>query len=201
MKVGILLSIAYAKTCVNYQDSPKSQAGEEGRRMMEGSYELESVFHRFSPNHVPKPIAWGNYKSSPIVWFYVSAFHNMVNKVPEPEDFVSIIANVHRTSMGQSPNGKYGFQVPTHLANIPNDNTWQASWEAWFTQAIKQMFLFEEAVQGKNGRLEELKEGLYEKVPDSYDRWKQEAGQSSHASFIRICGQETPCQIPTLARL
>ncbi len=52
----------------------------------------------------------------------------MIDEVPEPGDFVPIIVHIHKASMGKSQIGKYGFQVPTHLANIPNDNTWQDSW-------------------------------------------------------------------------
>lgn len=86
----------------------------------------------------------------------------MKDEVLEPRDFVSIISHIHRESMGKST--KYGFQVATYLANIPNDNTWQDTWEAWFTQAMKQMLTVEERSHGKNDELEMLKEALYAKV-------------------------------------
>ncbi|KAK7416889.1 hypothetical protein QQX98_004947 [Neonectria punicea] len=142
----------------------KSKSGEEGRRMMEGSFESESMFHHYSPSNVPKPLAWGCFHSDPDMWFYLCHFHYMLDGVPEPQEFVAVIAQVHKTSMGNSPMGKYGFQVPTHLANIPNDNTWQSSWEAWFTQAMRQMFAVEEKAHGKNDELELLKGAFYDKV-------------------------------------
>ncbi|KAL4746266.1 hypothetical protein BDW72DRAFT_185231 [Aspergillus terricola var. indicus] len=152
--------------------------------MMEGSFESEAAFYRYSPNHVPKPIAWGSYESDPNMWFYLSAFHDMVDEVPAAEEFVPIIADIHRASAGHSPNGQYGFHVPTHLANIPNDNTWQASWEAWFTQAMKQMFYFEEKAHGKDEKLEELKEGLFKKVIPRLLRPLETGGRSIQPCLV-----------------
>jgi protein-ribulosamine 3-kinase len=132
--------------------------------MMEASFEAESALYKYNPDHIPKPIAWGNYESDPKTWFCLLEFHDMAEEVLDPTEFVPIIVQIHKASMGESPDGKYGFHVPTHLANIPNDNTWQASWEVWFTQAMKKMFDVEEQAHGKDMRLEELKKGLYEKI-------------------------------------
>ena len=131
---------------------------------MEGTFESESVLYRYCPNHVPKPISWGSYESDPDTWFYICEFRDMVDEVPEPGEFVQIIVQIHKTTMGNSPEGMYGFHVDTHLANIPNDNTWQASWEVWFAQAMRKMIEFEEAAHGKDERMERLKGPLFEKV-------------------------------------
>ena len=74
---------------------------------------------------MPKPQAWGEYESKPNNWFYLCDFHDMVDEVPEIDRFVSIVAQVYKE--------RYGFHVATHLANITNDNTWQTSWESFFT--------------------------------------------------------------------
>ncbi|KAK4222959.1 hypothetical protein QBC38DRAFT_512662 [Podospora fimiseda] len=124
-------------------------SGEDGRRMMEGSFESESAFHTFSPNHVPKPIAFGNYDDDPATCFYLCESHDMMDEVPDPANFVPIIVGIHKASMGKSPNGQYGFH---------------SSWEAWFTQAMRQMFEIEEKAHGKDEHLEELKKSLYDKV-------------------------------------
>jgi len=132
--------------------------------MMEGSFESESVFHKYSPNHVPNPIAFGSHEDDPATWFYLCEFRNMVDRLPSPVEFVPVIAEIHQASMGKSPNGQYGFHVPTHLANIPNDNTWQTSWEVWFAQAMRRMFEVEEKLHGRDESLDALKGGLFEKV-------------------------------------
>lgn len=132
--------------------------------MMQGSYESEKIFHHYAPDYVPEPISWGFYAADPDMYFYLSGFHDMVDQVPAPNVLVPIIAHVHKASMGQSPHGAYGFHVTTHLANIPNDNTWQTSWEAWFQQAMRRMFDVEEKAHGKDPKLESLKNALHEKV-------------------------------------
>ena len=52
-------------------------------------------------------------------WFYLCDFHDMVDKVTATDRFVVLITAVHRDSMGKKC--RYGFDVPIHLANIPNE--------------------------------------------------------------------------------
>lgn len=96
--------------------------------------------------------------------FFLSEFIDMVDELPAPTQFVPVIVKIHKDSMGKSPYGKYGFHVPTHLANLPNDNTWQDTWEVFFTQLLKKMFELEESSHGKDDRLDFLKDTLYTKV-------------------------------------
>lgn len=120
--------------------NPKStqiQSGEAARRMMEGSYESEKIYHHYSPAHVPRPVAWGSYAADLNMWYYLCDFHEMEDEWPEAKAFVSIIMQIQKASMGKSPNGMYGFHVPTHFANLPSDNTWQTSWETWFAQTMR----------------------------------------------------------------
>lgn len=89
---------------------------------MEGSFLSETAYSSYAGGHVPKPIGFGEFRGEPNTWFYLCEFHDMVDEVLDVKAFVDIVAKVHRASMGKSPNGKFGFAVPTHLANIPNDN-------------------------------------------------------------------------------
>ncbi len=150
--------------------------------MMEGTYHSERIFHTYLPENVPKPYAWGNFKSDPSTWFYLCDFHDMVEEVPEYRRFVSLIAKVHRESMGKSE--RYGFDVPTYLGNIPNDNTWQDSWEVWFTQAMRQMFQIEEMAQGEDDELNVLKNGIFEKVIPRLLRPLETGGRSIKPCLI-----------------
>ncbi|KAJ4294364.1 hypothetical protein N0V90_008054 [Kalmusia sp. IMI 367209] len=142
----------------------KVQSGEVGRRMIEGTFQSESTYISYCPNHVPKPIAFGEYAAEPDTWFYLCEYHDMVDKLPEMKSFVAIVAKVHQASMGKSPTQKYGFHVPTHLANVPNDNSWQLSWETWYTQAMEAMFQFEKRIHGEDHELESLFKDLKDKV-------------------------------------
>lgn len=129
---------------------------------MEGTFVSESIFHDYIPAHVPKPLAWGYYKSDPMTWFYLCEFHYLIDRMPDPQSFVSIIAKVHEKSNGKSD--WYGFDLPTHLANIPNDNAWQSSWQLWFAQAMRKMFQMVEQAHGRDEELEALKAALFDKV-------------------------------------
>ena len=129
---------------------------------MEGTFHSESLFYEYAPNHVPKPHAWGSFKADPSTSFYLCDFHDMADEVPEYQKFVSIIVKIHKDSMGKKE--RYGFDLPTYLGNLPNDNTWQDSWETWFAQAMRQMFQIEEMAHGKDDELDVLKKDIFEKV-------------------------------------
>lgn len=72
--------------------------------------------------------------------FFLSELVDMIDEIPGPNQFIPVIVKIHKDSMGKSPDGKYGFHVPTHLANLPHDNRWQDTWEAFFAQLMKKMF-------------------------------------------------------------
>lgn len=133
--------------------------------MMLGAFASERAFYEYAPKNIPKPIAWGNYKSDQDTWFYLAEHHNMVEKVPDPQKFVSIIAKIHQESMGKSPTGKFGFDVPTHLANITVENGWEKTWEIFFSKAMHSMFEIEALSQGKDDtEFEDLKQKLFTKI-------------------------------------
>lgn len=152
--------------------------------MMEGSFESEAIFNQYAPENIPKPVAFGHYKSDPDTWFFLAEFFDMVDEVPEPSHFIPLIVRIHKDSMGKSPEGKYGFHVPTHLANIPNDNRWQDTWEAFFTQLMRKMFELEELSHGKDDRLEFLKDSLYTKVIPRLLRPLESGGRSIQPCLV-----------------
>ena len=132
---------------------------------MESAFASEKALHEYAPLNVPKSIAWGNYKSNENIWFYLAEHHNMVNTVPNIQQFVPMVVKIHQKSMGRSPTGKFGFDVPTHLANIPVDNDWEETWEEFFTKAMKRMLEWEELSHGRaDEEFEDLKQKLLNKV-------------------------------------
>lgn len=135
------------------------------RSMMLGTFVSERALHQFATQNIPKPIASGNYKSSEDTWFYLAEYHDMVDEVPDPRQFVSVVASIHQESMGKSPTGRFGFDVQTHLANIPSDNGWEDTWESFFTKAMRTMLEIEGRSQDKNDiELEDLKEKLFTNI-------------------------------------
>ena len=124
--------------------------------MMLGTFASEEAFYKYVPQNIPRPIAWGNYKSNKDMWF---------DEVPDVQQFVSIIVKIHQESAGKSPNGKFGFDVPTHLANSPNDNGWETTWEAFFAKAMRRMLEYEELSHGKDDQeFEELKGKMFTNI-------------------------------------
>ena len=131
---------------------------------------------------MPKPHAWGEYTAEPDMWFYLCDYHDMVDEVPEIDRFVSIVAHVHKESMGKEQ--RYGFDVPTHLANIPNDNTWQHSWESFFAQLMVRMFQIEEKAHPEDEVFEELKKDTLNKVIPRLLRPLETGGRSIQPCLI-----------------
>ncbi|KAF2749115.1 hypothetical protein M011DRAFT_475853 [Sporormia fimetaria CBS 119925] len=149
--------------------SPKSyflkfEPGALGSRMMRGAFTADSTLHSYIPSNVPKPIAFGSCKDDPETWFYISAFHNMSSSIPSIPAFIQLVADFHTRSMGHSPDGKFGFGVPTHLANLANESTWCDSWETWYTRALTTMLAHEKRTQGPDADLDVLFAALIEKV-------------------------------------
>lgn len=113
---------------------------------------------------------------------YLCDFHDMVDEVPEIDRFVSIVARVHRNSMGKE--NRYGFDVPTHLANIPNDNSWQSSWETFFANLMIRMFQVEEKAHDRDEELEKLKKVMLSKVIPRLLRPLETGGRSVKPCLI-----------------
>ncbi|OAG39946.1 hypothetical protein AYO21_05819 [Fonsecaea monophora] len=144
----------------------QNQRGPLGRRMMVGTYESEQAIHTYLPANVPKPIAWGAYRDDPDMYYYLAEFRDMVaDKVPDPIRVVDAVVQLHRQSSGKSPNGKFGFHVVTHLANIPNKAGWEDTWERHFTNALTAMMEIESRAQNNHdGDFEDLKRKTLELV-------------------------------------
>lgn len=131
---------------------------------MEGNFESEKLFYQYSPEHIPQPFGWGAYAMKPDEYFFLARFHDMVEESPDIEEFITAIVDIHKKSMGKSPNGQYGFHVETKLPFITKDNMWQPTWEASFSLILARALFDEEKTHGKDEELERIKKGLFEKV-------------------------------------
>jgi len=102
--------------------------------------------------------------------------------VPEVRDFVSIIAKVHIESMGKE--SRYGFDLPTHLAHLPNNKNWQSSWEAFFKQLMEQMLGFDEDAYVQHSEMNTLKKDLLKKVIPRLLRPLESGGRSIQPCLV-----------------
>ena len=64
------------------------------------------------PDLAPLPIAWGTYAVDSDIHCYLCSFHDMTDDIPEIQPLAAKVAELHGKIL--SPNGKYGFSVPTY---------------------------------------------------------------------------------------
>lgn len=130
--------------------------------MTAGEYASMRALHKVVPDFVPEPIGYGSYASNPNIHFFISAFVNMEEGVPEIQAFVEKLAELHNN--GIAPNGKYGFPVPTYKGNIPQYTDWHATWEEAFHHSMEWFVYAEEKAQGPDAEMPTLCHGLFAKV-------------------------------------
>ncbi|EAQ90262.1 hypothetical protein CHGG_02197 [Chaetomium globosum CBS 148.51] len=102
----------------------------------------------------------------------------MQDEIPSANDWAAAVSELHLASKGKSPTRQFGFHVTTHLANVPINNTWNPSREAFWAQQMKSLFDREESVNGHDAALAELKAAYFEKAISRYLRPLESEGRS-----------------------
>lgn len=67
-------------------------------------------------------------------------------RAPEPAHFTDQIAELHRK--GASPNGMFGFHVPTVCGVMERTVTWDKSWATSFTYQLKDVIKYDNETNG-----------------------------------------------------
>lgn len=95
-----------------------------------------TALYEGAPNFVPKPYAWGKFqRQDPETYFFLCDFIHMSNELPEPVQFCSKLAELHRRST--SPTGKFGFHIPTCHGRFQQAVGWDDNWESFFTKLLR----------------------------------------------------------------
>lgn len=137
---------------------------ETGKAMVWGEFISMKTLHATLPYLTPTPYAWGTYAADPNVHFFLCGFVEMDDDLPDVNALAAALAELH--TKGLSPNGKYGFPVPTLQGTIPQYTEWTESWEDFFTKSIKLVMENEERSQGSDPEVQELcRETLSKVVP------------------------------------
>ena len=64
--------------------------------MMEGEFNAMTALYEAMPTFVPTPHAWGKFDlPSPQTYFFLCDFVDMNNKLPNPSQFASRLAELH----------------------------------------------------------------------------------------------------------
>ena len=135
---------------------------ETGKINLLGEYTTISAISQAVPGLVPLPVATGTYASYEDVHFYLASFVDMTDDVPELESFPAKVAEMHLK--GVSPNGKFGFAVPTCMGACAQQNEWTSSWEKSFSTILSTMFDFEQDMHGHDEDMRRMHRIMLEKV-------------------------------------
>ncbi len=96
--------------------------------------------------------------------FYHFTKQNDTNmlQIPDPEPFCQKLAALHSAS--RVPNGRFGFHCTTYNGDLPQDNTWSDSWEAFFANGLRHVLKVREDRAGLNAELDALLPALFGRV-------------------------------------
>ena len=150
--------------------------------MVTGEYHSMSALWKTLSKFVPKPIGYGTYRSSADIHFFLCEFLDMTDDIPEIQAFTKTLAELH--TKGISPNGMYGFEVPTYKGNIPQYTKWHDTWEESYYHSLKWFMLAEEKSQGPDDEMQQLCQGVLEKVIPRLLRPLETGGRSIQPRLI-----------------
>ncbi|CZR48024.1 uncharacterized protein FPRO_12634 [Fusarium proliferatum ET1] len=143
----------------------KESTGELGMSMMRGECEGAKVIFKYTPEGIPRPIAWGTYKSDPNTHFYLCEFMDMIEELPDIRKFSSMLAKLHHESMVDEDAPKeFGFHVMTHEGSMYQDISWTPTWEQMYTRRFKSFADQERASQGTSEELDQIVHEFMEKI-------------------------------------
>ncbi|KAI1145730.1 Fructosamine kinase-domain-containing protein [Nemania diffusa] len=129
----------------------KVATGDVGLGMLRGEYHGISMLYKLAPNNIPRPIAWGTYKTDPETHYYLCEFIDMIEELPD----VRILPDAPR---------RFGFPVVTYEGSMYQDVTWCDTWEESFSLHLKAFTDQERISQGPSKELDELLPPLMNKV-------------------------------------
>jgi protein-ribulosamine 3-kinase len=143
-------------------DRNKITRTEVGKINLHGEYASIAAIAKATPDLVPVPIAVGTYATDSDVHFYLASFVDMTDDVPDAESLPARVAEMHLK--GVSPQGKYGFVVPTNMGACTQQNLWTSSWEKCFSTLMSVMFEFEQQMHGPNEEMRRMHQIILNKV-------------------------------------
>ena len=130
--------------------------------MVSGEFVSMKTLHDTLPRLTPTPVAWGSYASNPHIHFFLCGYVEMTEDLPNIESMAQSLAELHKR--GLSPNGRYGFSVPTCQGTIPQYSEWTDSWEEFFSKSFRLVMENEERSQGPDPEVQQLCGAVLKKV-------------------------------------
>lgn len=120
--------------------------GETGRQLVRGEHAAITLINDLIPGMAPKALAWGKYSfTPPETFFFIEDFRDMDLGLPDPRRLAQRLVQLHSQV---SPNGKFGFHVPTFDGIAPHPDGWETSWRVSFTRLLRKSVETEYAAHG-----------------------------------------------------
>ncbi|KAK0746943.1 Fructosamine/Ketosamine-3-kinase [Schizothecium vesticola] len=160
----------------------KVLSGETGRHMVQAEYESMKAICSVTPDFAPKPIAAGAYDTLPDTHFFLCEFRDLLDELPEPQEFTTRLAALHQNS--KSPTGKFGFHTSTYPGNLPQVTEWEDSWEIFFSKSLKQALDLEIKAKGSDPEMEQLLPIIFDRVVPRLLRPLETDGRSVKPSLV-----------------
>ncbi|KAK1761730.1 Fructosamine kinase-domain-containing protein [Phialemonium atrogriseum] len=160
----------------------KVSTGYHGREALKGEFASTSAIYSITPDFCPKPLAWGTFQDDPESHFYLCKFYDFTEGLPEPISFCKKLARLH--SSHTSPEGKFGFHCTTYNGDLPQDNTWVDTWEAFFSNGLRHVLRVREERAGPSQKLDALLPPLFDKVIPRLLRPLESGGRKIEPSLV-----------------
>lgn len=132
------------------------------------------------PEFTPRPSCLGTYESDSNIHFFLTEFIDMIEDIiPGPEEYMAPVVALHFRTKDKSPTGQFGFHANTAYGNLLQNNTWESSWEVFWTRVMKEAFEMEEHARGPHDeKLNSLKAAWFNDVLPRYLRPLESNGRS-----------------------
>jgi protein-ribulosamine 3-kinase len=178
--------LVFSLLAVRLHTAVQAGKGESGRELMYNHFVAESHTSSFIPEYVPKPLGFSTYQDDPNTHFCLLEFVDMLlDDTPSAQDYMRPVAALHTRSMGKSPDGKFGFPIRTRFASLPQDNSFEESWEFWWTRHMKMVMAREEEVRGEHTpEVKAIVQGFFDEILPRYLRPLESDGRKLQACLL-----------------
>ncbi|KAK8068978.1 hypothetical protein PG994_005594, partial [Apiospora phragmitis] len=130
--------------------------------LIKGEFESQRELHKYLPGNVAVPVGYGTLASDPSSSFFLTAFLNLCEEVPGPAQVAEVLKKLHGTSV--SPNGRFGFHIPTFNGVVPLVNEWCDTWEEYFARQLRSDIEWEHSIRGPDPEFDTTADEFFEKV-------------------------------------
>lgn len=129
--------------------------------MCEGEYESLKAIYAVMPTFVPQVYKWGYLKKGPGC-FLLSEFREVGQQPPDPRKFTMRVAELHQKST--SPDGKFGFHVPTFHGNLATYTGWEESWTVMYSKILARAMDLDHEEHGDWPEFNAIRKLFFDKV-------------------------------------